>query len=354
VTIHHVINDGYTKNGGAERVARLLHQELQSRQLASRLVSVVHSDGNGASDCLSLGLASPYDIRAVWRLALYMKRECRRGDVIHAHLFPSNLYASLSARIVGWQGRLVCTEHSTSNRRRGTLPGWATDRVTYSRYDHVACISAGTRDALAAWMPTITQRLVVIENGVPLVFKQVPLRLPREKPIVVSVGTLRRAKNYDVAIKALSLLKELPFEYRIAGTGPEEHALRSLCEQLQLTDRIRFLGFVEDVPQLLRETDIFLMPSRWEGFGLAAVEAMNAGLPLIASDVEGLREIVAASPPCGIFVDPSDPSSIAQALRELLVDPEKRQSYGQAAHRRSQQFSLDRMVEKYLDFYNSL
>jgi len=152
-------------------------------------------------------------------------------------------------------------------------------------------------------------------------------------------------------LRAIALLRDLRFEYHIAGIGPEEGQLRRLCSELGLSDRVKFLGFVEGVPQLLQTADVFLMPSLWEGFGLAAVEAMNAGLPVVASDVEGLREVVMANPSCGIFVNPLDLSSIAAALKELLLNPQKRVCYGMAAHQRSQQFSLTSMVDKYLAFY---
>lgn len=312
------------------------------------------SQAIGVQSYRSLELMTPYSLRAVLRLGRYIRHECAVNDVIHAHLFPTMLYASLAVRAVGWRGKLVCTEHSTDNGRRGRLLGRTIDTVLYSRYDRVACISRGTRDALAAWMPALTAKLDVIENGVPLSNAEAPVRRPTERPVIVSVGRLSRPKNYDTALRAMALLQDQPCEYHIAGSGPEESDLKRLCAQLRVDDRVRFLGFVDDVSELLRKSDIFLMPSRWEGFGLAAVEAMNAGLPVVASDVEGLREIVAASPPCGIFVDPSDAEAIAHALRVLLLDPEKRRSYGQAAHRRSQEFSIDLMVERYMEFYKSL
>jgi len=354
LTIHHVINDADLENGGAQGVARRLHAGLRERGWGSRLVSVIRSEAKDDAGHSSFGLTSPYDLRAIARLVRYMRSECQAGDVIHAHLFPTMLYASMAARVAGWRGKLVCTEHSTSNRRRGTIRGRAIDRILYSRYDRVACISRGTRDNLATWMPSVAPRTVVVENGAPLAFNQIPERGPTERPIIVSVGRLSKPKNYDTALRALALLQDHPFEYRIAGTGPEEDALRRLCTQLGLDDRVRFLGFVEDVPSLLRDADIFLMPSRWEGFGLSAVEAMNAGLPVIVSDVDGLREIVAASPPCGLFVDPLDPSSIAKAVQQLLDAPEARQSYGLAGYQCSQRYSIDAMVDNYMKFYRSL
>lgn len=352
--VHHIINDADLENGGAQKIVRLLHTGLRDRGINSRLISVVPSDGNGIAEYRSLGLSRPYDFRAVWRLVRYLRRECDPGDVIHAHLFPTMLYISVAARLARWRGRLVCTEHSTHNRRRNTARGRVIDGLLYSRYDRIACISGGTREALAAWMPRFASKMVVVQNGTPLAFEHTSSRPGREKCIVVSAGRLSKPKNYDTALQAMAMLRDKSFEYRIAGVGPEENELRHLCVDLKISDRVRFLGFVEDIPQLLREADIFLMPSRWEGFGLAAVEAMNAGLPVVASDVEGLREIVGTDPPCGVFCDPLEPASIASAVKELLTDPEKRRRYGNNGHKRSFQFSADAMVEKYLEFYRSL
>jgi len=352
--IHHVINDIAIENGGAQMIARQLHTGLHQRGADSRLVTVVRGDAASIPYCSSFGFGSPYDLRAIAHVVRYLRRECSPEDIVHVHLFPAMLFVSLAVQLAGWSGKLVATEHNTSNSRRGSLLGRCIDTLLYSRYDQVVCISSGARDALAEWMPGIHSRLVVVENGARLTFTELQSRPLGNVPTIVSVGRLHKQKNYDNALKALALIQGQPFEYLIAGTGPEEASLKRLCAELGLSDSVRFLGFVEDVPRLLGRADIFLMPSRWEGFGLSGVEAMNAGLPIVAGNVEGLREIVSTCPPSGIVVNPLDPTSIAEAVSHLLSNPGDRLSYGEAGFRQSQRYSLDAMTEKYLDLYRRL
>lgn len=351
VTVHQIINDIDVAHGGAEKIARMLHDGLMSHGVHSRLLSIAESPSEGVENYESFEYDTPYRWRAIWRLVGYIRKNCGPDDIIHAHLFPTMLWVSLAVRLAGWRGRLVCTEHSTSNRRRGTVKGSIIDALLYSRFQMVACISDGTRDALVGWKPGLTSKLVVIENGAELPFDRPFDRPERQRPVVLSVGRLERPKNYARAIKAVAELKDIDFEYHIAGSGSEEASLKKLTAALGLDDRVRFLGFVEDVPELLKEADIFLMPSIWEGFGLAAVEAMNAGLPVVAGRVAGLQEIVVGREICGELVDPENVASIALGLRTLLSDRSKRIAYGQNAFRRAQDFSVEAMVEKYLELY---
>jgi len=350
--IHHIINQLGVRDGGAEAVVRTLHMGLCARNVPSTLMAVSEPGVQGSCPYQSLNMSSPYTLKAVPALVRYIRANCDKQDVIHSHLFPGNLFVSLAVRLTGWPGALVTTEHSTSNRRRSKWWGPAVDRLTYARYDRIFCISDGVRDALDDWMPTLRSKLEVIRNGVALSFSKMPERKPGAKPVVVSVGRLSKIKNYDTAIRAVAMLDDLDFEYCIAGGGSENAALLQLCADLDVSDKVCFLGYVNDVAALLTRADVFLIPSRWEGFGLSAVEAMNAGLPVVASNVPGLSEIVGVD--CGPTVDPDSPASVAEGLRGMLTDPDWRLACGRNAFTRSQQFSADEMVENYLCRYRDL
>jgi glycosyltransferase involved in cell wall biosynthesis len=208
--------------------------------------------------------------------------------------------------------------------------------------------------ALLNWMPELRGKTRVIFNGARLHFERVLHRQPKERLKVLSIGNLRPAKNYDNVLRAIALLGDLDFEYHIAGKGECLDDLWRLCGELGLESKVRFLGYVEVIPELLASADIFLMPSRWEGFGLAAVDAMNASLPLVVSNVPGLREIVNGGQPCALLVDPDSPEAIAAGVRHLLASPELRLQFGKNAFERAQKFSLDQMVKNYMELYGEL
>lgn len=224
----------------------------------------------------------------------------------------------------------------------------------YSRYDWIACISHGTRDALAAWLPQLSSSLAVVPNGSVPVFDNHIKRENEGCLNIISVGRLEYPKNYGNILEALSFLKDLNWSYTIAGEGAEASVLKKKSKDLDLAGRVHFAGYVENVSDLLKASDLFLIPSRWEGFGLAAVEAMNASLPIVASEVDGLREVVGENGECGVLVDPQSPSSIADGTQGMLLDKVRRHRCGEKAFCRSHEFSADRMVDDYGKLYKTL
>ena len=345
------INDINVRNGGAQRVVRILHRHLRKEGIDSSIVSLQPNVEEEVAEFHSLDLKSVYSLSAIQRIRKFIKQNCGKQDVIHAHLFPTNLWVSLACRLSGFKGQLVCTEHSTSNRRRGTWKGRLIDRMTYGLYKKIICISQGTQDSLCRWMPALSGKTNVIENGTDLIFDAMPQRTASDGRVVLSAGRLSEPKNYENALEAIALLKDLRFEYRIAGVGPLEQDLKQQASELGISDKVRFLGFVSDLKKLYLEADLFLIPSRWEGFGLSAVEAMNSGLPVIASDVEGLNDVVDTT--CGLLVDPNDPQSIADAIRQLVEDAETGKSLGKKGYDRSFQFSGEHMARRYADVYQN-
>ena len=351
--VHHIINSYSLRAGGAERLARGLHLALLERGIDSHILGLESHADDEVFQARSLGLRSSKSWRAFWGIRKYIEKECKEGDIVHAHLFPSNLYCGLLGQLM--KGPLLVTEHNTSNRRRGTMLGRLLDPLIYKACNRVACISVGTELNLHEWMPITKGKTKVIWNGVSLAFSQMPLREIKKRLLVVSTGNLREQKNYLGALRAVAKVKklsEVEFDYWIAGEGKDRQKLEQLISELRLSDSVKLLGFVDDIQGLLRKADVFLMPSSWEGFGLAAVEAMNAALPIVASDVAGLREVTGIDGQYAKLVNPNDPDDIASKLSSLLNDPEHRKILGERAFERSHKFSSERMVEEYVAFYS--
>lgn len=350
--VHHIANDVGLENGGAQRIVLQLHEGLIARGVASHVVALCGLTA-GIPSAVSLGNESPYGWFSFWSVVRYIRTECSLEDVIHVHLFPSLLYVSLAVKLLRWKGQLVCTEHSTHNGRRTRRYGKWIDRLIYPAYDRIYCISQGTKAALEAWFPQQRDKMTVIENGASLPYKTFRAREEKKRVSIVSVGRLSQPKNYPAVLEALALLPDLDFDYQIAGIGEEEDRLKALCDRLGLADRVTFCGYVENVAGFLEAADIFLIPSLWEGFGLAAVEAMNAGLPVVASDVVGMKEIFDTPEPCGLLVSPERPDEIARAIR-MLFDRERRSQIGRNAFGRSLAYSKEKMVKTYQRAYEQL
>ena len=352
--VHHITSNYSMFLGGAERMLRDLHLGLRERNIESYILGSMQQKDPDLVGTQSMGFNSAYNPREIREIYCYLTQNARPGDIIHAHQFPPIFYVSLLSRI--WKDRYhyVCTEHSTSNRRRGRFLGTILDTIIYSGYEQVITVSAGVEQELLKWRPELQGRTRVIFNGTKLYFDHVLRREPNEPLKVLSIGNLRPAKNYESALKAVALIRDLEFEYQIAGEGKYLDRLLLLSQELGLESKVRFLGFFEAIPDLLASADIFLMPSLWEGFGIAAVEAMNASLPLVVSAVPGLREIVESEHPCAVLVDPESPESIAAGLKKLLLSPDLRFRLGSNAFAQSQKFGVDQMVENYRNLYDQI
>jgi glycosyltransferase involved in cell wall biosynthesis len=159
----------------------------------------------------------------------------------------------------------------------------------------------------------------------------------------------------DLIRAVASLYLEFPtLRLEIAGTGPQREELEREAERLGLTGHLRFLGWQQDLGPIFRSWDIFAMPSLEEGFGMAALEAMAEGLPVVATSVGGLPEVVEDGQ-TGYLVPPSDVTALSERLRLLILDPKGRRAMGAAGRERARNlFSADRMVAEIAAVYDSL
>ena len=168
--------------------------------------------------------------------------------------------------------------------------------------------------------------------------------------VVGGIGRIDDQKGWDVLCRAASLVRrELPnVAFVVVGGGP---ALEQFRQDRDCTD-VRFIGYREQAAALVRAFDVLVLPSRYEGFGLAALEAMYAGVPVVASDVGGLPEVVAD---CGSLVPPERPDLLASAIIDLVRDPAVRADYGaRAAVRARTTFTAERMAAETARVYESV
>jgi glycosyltransferase involved in cell wall biosynthesis len=197
----------------------------------------------------------------------------------------------------------------------------------------------------------------VVYHGVRIPEPNHPRQRPIDRRIVLGVaGRLVPIKGVGCLLRALATLRH-PFTHvqlEIAGAGPEEEALRHEAAALGVGDSVTFLGWQRDVWPLVGRWDVFVQPSLDEGFGMAALEAMAAGLPVVGTSVGGLPELIDDGR-TGYVVPPSDATALAGRLRELLVDPERRREMGTAGRRRvRERFSAERMAGDIGGIYDQL
>jgi glycosyltransferase involved in cell wall biosynthesis len=170
-----------------------------------------------------------------------------------------------------------------------------------------------------------------------------------ENFVIVSTGRFDVSKDQNTLLRAVSMIKNVSVV--LIGDGPTRLELEGFSEKLNISNRVHFLGRREDVPEILAIGDIYVQSSNWEGFGIAAVEAMASGLPIIASNVPGLCDVVGTA---GLLFDAGNAEMLAQLIKQLIDDEDLRKKYAQESYMRSEAFSLNVTASKYIDLYKQL
>ena len=168
---------------------------------------------------------------------------------------------------------------------------------------------------------------------------------------LVTVGRLQAPKDAITLVRALAAVHGSPFETVVVGDGPDRPAVEEEVRRLGLERAVELVGERDDVPELLATADLFVLSSRSEGLPLSILEAMAAGLPVVASRVGGIPEVVVDGE-TGLLVPPGDPQRLADAVERLLADPSLRRRLGEAGRRRvAEHFDLASVQRAHLDLY---
>lgn len=349
----HIVNEPFA--GGAELLVRELNCRLRSAGVDSCALFLTNPRGvelDSSEYCLDL--RSARSISAPWRIQRFLQKCSSERLIVHAHLTYPLYYLALMPRPSN--AVLIYTEHNTHNRRRGVRALRPIERYVYSRFDAVACISEGVRASLLDWLGRdgFEERIMTIVNGARLFGFMPDRRFAARDLSVISLGSLTTKKGLDIALDAVSLVPDVVGRYLVVGQGPERDRLERKAQHLGIDDRVTFAGSQVDVESWLRKADLMLVPSRWEGFGLVAIEALSMGLPVAASNVSGLREILGDCE-AAVLVEPGDARAMADAIRAYAsrADDEK-DRIAEQARTRAEAYGLDAMTASYTALYERL
>jgi glycosyltransferase involved in cell wall biosynthesis len=277
-------------------------------------------------------------LRAPVRLA----RGLRGSDLVHTHLVHADVYGALAGR-----GRLVSTKHNPDPFRTG--PYRYGERLVARRASRVIAISESLRRFTVEQVGLPEEKIEVVRYGLdelPVPWGENPaLELDASARVLLCVARLVPQKGVDVAARALPLIRAAHPDavLVVLGEGPQRPELSG--------EGVFLPGRVGDVAAWYRRADVVVHPVRWEGFGLALLEAMLAGKPVVASAVSSTPEIVADGE-TGLLVPPDDPERLAEAVSSLLADPVRAQALGRAGLERARaEFSVARMADETIAVY---
>lgn len=309
---------------------------------------------------VSLDGAGKLDIRVFFRLLKLLRDE--QPDVVQAFLFWANLAARVCGRI------LRAFSVISSYHDEIVTEGWLmrlVDRFTLNWTDRIVCCSDAVHRSLISRVGGTVEDCTVIPFGVDIDQFTSPVAATRGELGLQDggkvIGTVCRLVEPKKGLRILLLaMAELarrrgrpPCQLVIVGDGPSRRELESLAEHLKLSSWIVFAGSRRDIPRVLHALDAFVLPSLYEGFGIAILEAMAAGKPIIATQVGGIPEFV-LSGQTGILVEPGNVQALADAIDRLLIHPEEAKTMGAKGRAQAREsYHISEIVRQHEQVYTA-
>jgi glycosyltransferase involved in cell wall biosynthesis len=360
----HVI-DHLGSGGAQEAVCQLV--KYRDRELLAPEVVTLHGFGHYFEVLRSLGVPVyslvPQEfareaIPAIFlRLVMHLARH--RYDIVHTHLIGANVLTAPLAALFRVPGRFTHDQTMDDVRERSFVHR-GLDALANRLNRHVIAVSSSIRTFLRQKEGVPDAKITVIYNSVDLerfspghdpavkAAARQKLGLPAGALIVGGVGRLHYQKNFPLFLKAAAQVGEkIPGAmFVIAGEGPERAALEDLSRQLGMAARVRFLGFVSEMPELYQALDLLLLTSHFEGTPLTVLEAMAMGVPVVASRVDGVLEVVADGVD-GVLAAPGNKAGFVEGVCRVLQDQDLKQRLARAAQDKARRlYSAEAMVRR--------
>ena len=343
-------------SGGAEKMLVDLVKEMRHQKVECEVAVLSKGDNffGGGLETLKVPvyygpLEKVYAIKNIFFLQQLVKKH--EYDVIHTHLFSPQLFMPIALKFVKKKYRLITTEHSTHNKRRDRRIFKPLDKWLYKQHYQIIAITADTKKNLVNYLPELSTKVTVIENGIDIQHyaeansierKELLPTMTQDEKLVLMVAGMREQKDHETLIRASKLL---PADYRVVfvGAGERFDEVKAYAKQYG-RQTILFLGSRKDVPSIMKASDVFVLSSKWEGFGLVVVEAAAAGLPVITSDVEGMNDVVRNIG--GQVFEPYNEVQLAEKIVNAVSAGDTNNNLAN--------YTIQKTVQKYVENYSNL
>ncbi|MBU1130831.1 glycosyltransferase [Patescibacteria group bacterium] len=340
--------------GGAERLVLDLIKNLNPRLFEIHLLTVKGGGGlwtefkkTGINICL-YNKKTKLGLLTLWRLKKYFQKN--RIQIVHTHLFAGDTWGRLAAK---WAGApiIISTEHNI-NLDEG--PAKKIIKRILSRFtNQIIAVSQAVKNYQTLKEKIPSQKIIVIYNGLDLNRFPFNYRPLRQAATLGIIGRLEPQKGHAPALLAFKeVLKKYPqTKLLIIGQGSLKPKLVKLGQKLHIADSLSWQSPRENVNDFLKQINILLAPSLWEGFGIVAIEALAAGVPVIASQVDGLKEIITDGEN-GFLAPVNNPGGLAQKIIEVMENSDKLEGVSLKGRKKViNLFTIQQMAERYQKIY---
>lgn len=350
------------RGGGAEKFVLDLSLTLKKKGIDVEVLSLVPPSKNNSdfidilkSAAIPTHFLPSHRVRSIRNYFLLNNfLRINYYDVIHVHLFPA-LYFCAFANLKG--AKLLYTEHSTDNKRRHIRIFKLLDKIVYSRYNKIVCISEKVEELLIKHIKLANT--TIIPNGIfvddffcakELPFEELIGKGNEGEKIILMSARMVKGKDYMTVFKAL---KRLPLDIHLLclGTGGLENEYRNYCKDELLYKRVHFLGLRRNVNRILKSADAIILSSEHEGFSLSMLEAMSSGNPFIASNVPGISDLVNGY---AILFPLGDEQMLAEYIYKVLYDKDYRTEIIKRCQGFAKKYDIFIVSESYINLYVEL
>ena len=314
-------------------------------------------EDNGIAVLPFMPVGSCYNPKLIFKIA----KVIRQFDIVHVHLFPALYWAAFARLIALSKVSMVYTEHSTNNRRRQTpLLHFIDNRVYQLEYKMIVACAEKVLETYRNAFPSV-KHTCFINNGIDtnLYFEAAPyskrelLGVEEDTFVVTMVARFMTMKRQDTIVEAIAKLPGKMHAVFVGGDESDEGLVRvkDLADSLGISKRVHFLYIRNDVPRILKTSDVVVMASDYEGLSLSSIEGMAAGKPFVATDVDGLREVVGGA---GLLFENKNSEALSKILTCLAEDNAYYDEIAEKCLARASEFDASNMVESYLRVYKQL
>ena len=295
------------------------------------------------------------NVKNIFSLIPYLK-QC---DVAHVHLFPSNYWMSLAKILSGSKTPIITTEHSTFNKRRKIAIFKFIDAFIYKHYNEVVACADKAQETFHKRFPMV--HCISIPNGVNIskytsalpYSKMELLGVPEDVFVITMVARFNYPKRQDTLVEAIAHLPQKFHVVFVGGTQDDTglNKIKEMAGDFQVLERVHFLYLRSDVPRILKSSDVIVMSSEYEGLSLSSIEGMACGKPFIATNVNGLREVVAGA---GELFKCGDANELVSLLLKFESDKNFYNGVVQRCLKRALEYDIYHVAEKYQKVYDRL
>jgi glycosyltransferase involved in cell wall biosynthesis len=359
--------------GGAERLLVAYAPRIAKLGFDVEVVVLHEKKGNFMRESLeaagiTVTMVEVSQLRRVDQiLGLHRALKRFKPDLIHAHLEFASMLGSISGALTGTP--VVATLHTLDEPNLGSRRDtrrWLMYRAMATFADRVICLTKRNAE-IARQTGLGNAPLVILPNGVEIDIFDAPLKtsradlratfgIPETAPLAVALCVLRPEKALDRLLRAFpEVVRSQPDAHLlIVGDGPMMEPLTAMTEAEGLTDRVHFAGYRTDVADVMRASDLFVLPTMFDAQPTVIMEAMASRLPVVSTTFSGIPDMV-ENGVHGTLVEPGNVPQLAHALADMMANPEKAKAFGEAGRKRAvEAFSMDRQIERLAQLYDEL